>query len=211
MFQFLVYFSVFSAYIPIVCCLIKFKTLNIPLRVLLFYLLCSAINEAIGLKLGGAAYYFILQNVYTILECLSLITIFYILFGTKFSRRIIFVSAIGFIAITITQLVYRGNYLELNYKIIILESCLMMALALAYYFKLIFELLSKIPRTKENYFVFINAGILIYFASTFVFSLFGPYMANCPVHIFTSLWCLNLFGNIVYHTLLTIGIWKHNK
>lgn len=208
LYQILIYSSLGSLLLPLIFCLIKLKTLNPTLRVLFVYLLASATTEVLSFALSGKSSkpYYILQNTFTILECCLLICIYYKEFSSNTSKRIVLFLGAIFILIACILFLLVKAYADPDNILCTLESCLMIALSISFFYKVHKEL--NIPRLTQHYFIHLNSGIIIYFSTSLILFLFLDYFDHCSKAEFQRLWSLHLIANITCNVFFAIGVWK---
>ena len=201
------YCSAFSVLIPVFFCILKYKALNNVLRVLFLYLIIAATAEVIGYSLlikNSQTY--VIQNSFTLLETTLILIIYYLKFERKGVKHIILVFACLFYSLAIYLLFFRGGLYKQDNILNSFESAFFMFLAYLYFYNLANEI--NIENLNEFYFTWINTGILIYFSTGFVMFLFNEYIESFFIQQFYLVYCLYLIVSIVYHIVLSIGIWR---
>lgn len=203
--------SALSILIPIICCLIRIKTLNTILRVLFVYVIICAITEGLNWLFAdmSSSYYSIVQNTFTLVECLLLATIYYIEFTNPFAKKIVLGAIVLYFLISFLVLFIYQSHTKVNNIITIAESCLMISLSVAFFYKVHTEL--NIPKLKEHYFFWLNTAISLYFFTTSIMFAFNGYLENCKLESFQKLYSLHLLMNIIYNSLLAVSVWKARK
>ena len=204
------YASACSILIPLACSAIKFRTLNHVLRVLFIYLVISSLTEflnPIAARISISSYN-ALQNGFTFVEFLLVTTVYFFQLKNSILGKVLISIALLFSCLFLVIFIYGKNYLNADSIVKPIEAAIMIVFAICYYFKVLKELMDKTAIVEDYYFTFINAAILIYFASSFLIFLFAPYLATCPKRIFQFIWILNSIANITYNSILTLGIWK---
>lgn len=203
--------SAMSVLVPILGALVKLRALNVTLRVLFIYVVICAITEVLNFAFSDASIvnYSILQNTFTVIECLLISGIYYNELRSRRSRSLIFLFISVYLVISFFALFIFQSFTELNNIITISEGCFLTGLAVSYFYKLNTEL--NITRLKDHYFFWLNTAVLLYFCTTSVIFLFNTYLENCSVESFQKLYALHLLMNITYNSLLAIAIWKAKK
>lgn len=207
----LYYLSVTSTLIPLVCGLIRFKTLNVGLRVLFIYIVISALTEILSYvfsKINMDGYY-VLQNIFTVLEFSLLATVFYSHFDNKVIGRVISGTILGYLFIASMVLFGFKSFVIPNNITSVIESWILMGLSLLFFFRL--QVNPNIVKLKYYPFFWFNCSILIYFATSLVLFLFDKYLETCGLPMFYALWSLHLFANIIYNSLFAIALWTKQK
>jgi hypothetical protein len=201
------YVSALSVIVPLICCILRLKTLNAELRTLFLYIIVCALTEAISFILAkNNIHTYITHNLFTVLEC-TLITYIYLLkFEIKKARYIITIFYFVFLALSIIIFVLRSGYNRSDNIISTFESCFFITLSFTFFYKEIYEL--NIPRLSEYYFFWLNSAFLIYFSMAFFLFLFSGYLEKYDLSIYYPLYSLYLLTNVAYNILLSLGVWK---
>jgi hypothetical protein len=196
-----------SLAIPLICSLIRFRTLNNELRVLFLYIVVSSVTEVISLQLAlNQLQNYVVQNLFTVVECSLLMYIYFLRFEGILTRRLILVLYSVFIIVAFIFMILLGGLSRADNLISACESCLFIALSWSYFYKLMQE--KNIERLNQFYFAWINAAILIYFSMTFFVFLFNKVIGSLDNSLYRLIYTLHLFTNISFNILLGIGIWK---
>jgi hypothetical protein len=197
-----------SLIIPFTIGVIRFKTLNVMLRVLFSYVIVCSLAEGLSVILASYniyAYYFS-QNVFTLLEYTFLVTIYFLEFKSKKERQVIWAVTLIYV-MSVTYYFIRFDTFTMSTSIpYIIEAFILIGLSVYFLYKTQVEL--TIPSLKDYPFFWVNCAILIYFSTSLILFLCNDYLENCKREQFESLWSLHLIGNIIYNNLLGIAIWK---
>lgn len=225
--------SALSILVPLICCFIKRKTLIRTVRVLFLYFTVSAVHDILSRlfagKFVGAEHYvayitwlntvpikgifaghynnilYAMDNAFTLFECCCLLVIYYFEFKNIHIKRAILVAAIGYILFFI--LLFQMRSFDKPASITcILEAALMFILSLIFFYKLLKKV--DLQMLQDDYFIWINSGILVYFSLALLLFLVDGYLERCPNLIFKALWSFNLLANIAFNLLSARGIWK---
>ena len=199
--------SSISVILPLVCSILKFKTLNTELRVLFLYLILSALAEGLGFVfIKNNIQTYLVYNAFTVLECLLLTFIYFNRFELKSTRTIIVFFNSIFLVLAFYILVIRGKYSMQDSVLSTYEAAFLIALSGGYIIKVMREI--NISRLKEVHFTWINVGILIYFSMAILLFLFYSYIEKRGLKTYNNLYSLHWLTNIGYNVLLATGIWK---
>lgn len=201
------YVSAASVLIPFFVCILNFKTLNASLRVLFLYVLISIGFEAIGLILSkNKIHNYLFQHLFTILECTLIVRIYLFQFETKLHKTLIYSIFSGFLLLSLILLFFKGGFNQGDNVISTFESCFIIVLSCAYLLKTLKEI--TLSKSNNFYFFWLNAGFLLYFSTAFFLFLFDAYLEKLDLPTFYLIYSLHLISNIVYNSLLAIGVWK---
>lgn len=201
------YSSALSIIIPLIACLIKFKTFNVELKVLFFYIIVASIIEGVGFYLWKKNIEtYIVQNVFTFFEFTLILTIYYLLFERRIIRLFIFLCYLVFVFTYVYVMFISGKFSQQDNILNTFEATTFMILAYYYFYKVISEL--QITNLSAYYFTWINTAFLIYFSAGFVMFLFNEYIENLHLQWFYLIYCLYLVTSLGCNLILTIGIWK---
>ncbi len=207
MYRVLTYISFISILIPLISGILKFTNLNRMLRLVFAYIIIGVITEIFSYILAGEylEYYHVLQNTFVVLEYLLFAYIYFIEFNNKYLRGILIFLSLIFISVSIKIFLFSENNQPANFPSVI-EAWILISFSTYFFYKIQSEM--KITRLKGYPFFWFNCAILLYFASSFIVFLFDDYLRNCKKEEFQEIWSLHLVGNILFNSLLAIGIWK---
>ena len=208
MYRILTYSSIISILIPLICCVIKYKTHSTILWVLFTYIIFSTLTEILSLFLPNYSIknYFLSQNIFAVTEFLLISVLYYLEFKIKITQRIILYISIAYICFVLIELGITGKYLQANTIISLIEACILSMFAIYFFFNVQTEL--SIPRLTDYSFFWINCGVAIYFSTSIILFAFDDYISKCGEKEVEQLWGLHLFCNILYNILLSVGVWK---
>ena len=190
------YISAFSILIPIVFAVIRFRTFNLTLKVLFFFLCVSALTETIGYylysnRINNVSVFFI----YTVVEGLFI-------FESKTLKRILRILFVLYILLALFIHLQHISYEMLSG----VESVIILTLCVYYFYTVIAEL--SIPVLTDYYFFWVNSALLFYFGTNLFLSFFENYIRNLGDQPQASLWSIHLISGIIFNLLLALGIWK---
>lgn len=199
--------SSISVILPLVCGILKFKTLNTELRVLFLYIILSALAEGLGfIFIKNNIQTYLVNNIFTVVECSLLTYIYFNRFELKSTRTIISLFNVIFYILVFYVLVLKGRYDLQDSVLSTYEAAFLIALSSGYIIKVMREI--NISRLKEAHFTWINVGILIYFSMAILLFLFYSYIEKRGLKTYNNLYSLHWITNIGYNILLATGIWK---
>ena len=200
-----------SILVPIACCVLRFKAFNNNiLKALFVYLILSLLSEVAGLNLVlNDTRNYLIQQLYTVIECSFITYIYYNIFEQVRVKRLIIGSFLIFVILASYSFILLNGLNKPDYLLSTFESCFVVSLSWGYFYKLMTE--PRKMRFTTNYVFWINSGFLLYFSVGFLLFLFNDYLENCPVSIFYFLWGLNLLSNITCNIFLSIAILKINR
>lgn len=207
-YQYISFISFGVIFIPFVSLIIRFKTLNITLRVLFLYILISIVTEILsryGVTIDITVYNAI-QNCFTILECICFSVIFYLQFTSRAARATVQVLLALFLLFSAFLLIPGSNFLINNMTILVTESLMMIVFGIAYFFKIYTE--DSIQKSDNNFFFWINSGILIYFCASFFLFLFDAHILKLKDEYFSLLQSIHQLANIATTLLFSVAVWK---
>lgn len=206
--EILMYASMLSVFIPLACCIYRIRQLNATLWVLFTYLLFSVFTELGSLirSFKGEDNY-LLRQLFTMVECASLGLIYLLEYRSRPMRFFILFLYAVFALVSWHVLIFSSAYSKQDSILLSIEAGIMLMLSGLYFLKLLRGL--PIKSLKDFYFVWINMAVLFYFSiSLFIFLFLDFYIEKCPEQIAWSLWAIHSFGNMLYHSLMAVGIWK---
>ncbi|MCD6068657.1 MAG: hypothetical protein K0S33_3483 [Bacteroidetes bacterium] len=199
----LTYIAIASIFVPISVALYKRKAFNIQLRALLVYMIVYAIfditNHILTIyRINNCA----LFNIFTCVEFMLLLFIYIqeLQIKQKLSIFLSFVIPLLFIASIEFSFTDPSNITSG------IVAVIMMGFSVFYFLKIFLDL--TIPKLTNYYFFWLNSGVLIYFAAPFILSLFEKHIRDDDSQASFFLWAIQLFTNLIYSTVLTIGVCK---
>lgn len=199
--------SAATVVIPLLLCVSKIKTLQTSVRVLFFYLIICAITECLNSVCTGGQSAGIIQNTFTLSESLLLTWVYFIIFNSQTSRRIIRIIMLGYLLLAAFLFLFVQPYTEANDILTTTEAWIMILMALAFFYKTMTDL--KIPKLTDNYAFWFSVAIISYFSTASIIFLFNQQLTqSLPIESFQRLYIPQLIMNIFYHLLLAICIWK---
>lgn len=203
----LLYLSGLSILLPISAGVIKFKTLDNPSRVLLFYACISATTEVLSfLYSDNEKVYFTIQNSFVFLEFLLLSIVFYLELSSKVWRSIVLVSLVLYFIYSSAFYLNAKTFFVSENLLSIIESVLLICFSVYFFYKIQVDL--NVPKLKNYSFFWLNIGIMLYFSSSFILFLFNDFLTTCSKSDFEELWSLHLLANVTFNTLIAVGIWQ---
>lgn len=193
--------------VPLLLCLYKFKTLPFSVRVLFIYLVVCAITEYLNSIYTSGSAVGIVQNTFTVIECLLLTWIYIKEFYSRHAKLIIIIIQVSYLLIAVFLFAFIQPYTETNDLLTTTEAWIMILLSLAFFYKTSIDL--KIPKLTDNYVFWYNVAIISYFSTASIIFLFNRQLTNnLPVESFQRLYIPQLIMNMCYHVLLAMCIWK---
>ncbi len=209
-FNLLRYLSIFSVLAPILVGVINYRTLNLTLRVLFFYLTFAAITDITSLILS---FYneqnFLIRNLYTFLECTFIVLIYYLKTDKLSYKKLLTYSYCAFLLIAILTMWVNRGFNRLDSVLNATEAFIVVTSGLFYFYFLMSD--RDTSKMKESYFVWINSALIIYFGMVFFLFLFNEYLNKNGMKTYYSFQAFHLVNSIVYNILLAIGICKARR
>lgn len=206
----IIYASIASVLAPLSIGAFKFKTLSYALRVLFVYIIISALTETICLlSMRSSKTVNIIQNIFTLLECVIFLYIFLLEFKARKLQLIITILIPTYTVIGVIFLSING-FFEPNNIITTAESCLMMFFSVLFFGNLNDNI--KTDKPKDYSFFWVNTAILMYFATSFSLFLFSKQLANkASPEGFMYFHSFQRIINIGYNSMLAIALWKSKR
>lgn len=184
--------------IPILISIFKFKAFNKTLKVLFVYLLTILFFE-----LGTWSDY-IPYSAFTLLEYVCIFCMFYFTSHHKWIK--IYFKHITFLFIV-------GSVLEIVFAtedyLLLVEYIFIISFALIFYLELLQNL--NVPKLNEYPFFYFNTAFLIYFCGSFFIFLFSKQVISLDKTMIKVIMLFHSLLNILYLSLITLGIWKVSK
>ena len=203
----LAYAAICSTLLPLILLLVKFKALTLRLKLLGLLLLISFVTDVICLYLAKH-----FQNThplfhfYTVIEDILLGTYYYLSFNSKKKRSaVLFLFILCLCASCINAIIDSGlqniDTLASASKSVVLVFC-----SILLFIEFMHQIDTNLSFNASAY--WLNCGFFLYgalplFCYVFYFSVMNS------VELSFKAWAIYLITDILYHLILSIGIWKH--
>jgi hypothetical protein len=199
--------SIAISIVPLLCLGLTWKRAGTPLRWLFFILLIvELITETSNRILTwNHINNFFVCHIYTVIYSILL----YFIYKNYISS----IKLIGWFRIITLILVLSGvyegfinnGYLKINTMTYLLLCIQSIIYSLVFFYDLINE--ARIKNLKLYSPFWINSGVLFFFGTTFCLTLFEGYILKYNADLLYYTWSVQLIANIVYHLILSRGIW----
>jgi hypothetical protein len=199
--------SIAISIVPLLCLGLTWKRAGTPLRWLFFILLAVELiaelfNRFLSWNHINNSF---IWHIYTVLYSILL----FLIFKNYFSS----IKAIGWFRlmpiIVLISGLFEGlidqGYLEVNTITYLLLCVQSIIYSLVFFYDLINE--ARIKNLKLYSPFWINSGVLFFFGTTFCLTLFEGYILKFNADLLYYTWSVQLIANIVYHLILSRGIW----
>lgn len=204
--------SILSILLPLGACVARYhKYLDDRYVPLTIYLYLTTLIEMIGgvvfawwMMTGEYWNTTALYNFQTIEEFCLLSWLYYNFFRLAYFKQLVKLSNVVFLPMAFWF--YWQNPFEWNSLTMTIESLLLIAFVMIYFYELILQD-SHIGFTTVPMF-WISAGIMLYFAGGFFVFVSSDYIVKSSN---SWLWQINHIVNIPYHILMAVGIWITKK
>ncbi len=207
----LIYLSIASVLVPLLAGLARLKTLSVPLRVLFAYVVICAITELVshwGSKHHEASVH-VVQNVFTLAECLIFLFLFFSAIRVKLVRVLITVAGAGYLILFIVAM-SGSNWLKPNIVTTTAEALLMILFSIVFFFHASGE--NQVLTWTSDPMFWVSLAVFLYFATAFSLFLFGPQLANPEFpESFMIFHSLQRVVNIAYNLMLATALWRSNR
>lgn len=202
-FFFLASISIFSTLLRPLCAIFFIRAFNTQLKALFIYMVIACLSEIMGFL----APYFTQSNeiVYDLFTLFEFIILVYVLLKELKPAKIetwLLAIYLSFISLWCYEFFFTTNTL-ISYSI---EALVIISLSVYYFYKVFMDM--EIVKLTKHYFFWINSGFLIYFTATFFVMLFEEFIREGSQEMTHFLWVIQLISNIIFSTLLIIGICK---
>ncbi|MEP0263813.1 hypothetical protein [Dokdonia sp.] len=192
--------------VPLIVACWRFKYLSRTLRLLSGLLVISALISIVARYLWSIKENNLyLLHYYTVIEFCGWAVIFYLLFESKFMKRIVFWIGIVFVLFAIVNSIFWEGLETFNTNSRSVESILLSFFSIAYYVKIFKE--KRVYRLECSASFWINAAVLIYFSSAFLLFGFSNLLLNLSSYKIREVWGIHGIFLIVHYVLITVGIW----
>ncbi|MFA8299685.1 MAG: hypothetical protein ACEPOV_05960 [Hyphomicrobiales bacterium] len=197
------------AHIPVFFALL-FSIIRIPrlskgARFLFLYLLITSIIELLAGFLNNKGQSNLpLLHVYVPLEFFTLGMLYLYYLKGSIKSRYIAILIIGFITYSIINSIFFSDLYSFNNIARGIENILLLLLTLIYYAKVLFEM--KIKKLEKEPMIWINTGILFYFASNLFVFIFSNVALSYSEQLNLAIWTFHAVFNWILYILISIGL-----
>lgn len=197
--------SIYSVIIPIFLSILKIKTLNKSLWVLVFYLIvCFLVDQLSLLLINSKNRANILSNSFTLIEYILISSIYYSNFSSRKSKLSIIIISSVFIFFSLLVFFVKGYYF-VDTIVSPAESALITIFA--GFYLTIFLINTDVTKPLRYYFYWINLAFFLYFSASTILFLSSDFLSRCTTKTFFLIWGIHLILNIIKNIFLSIGIW----
>ncbi|MET3978842.1 membrane-associated HD superfamily phosphohydrolase [Mucilaginibacter sp. UYP25] len=203
-------FNIYASYIvpptvliPIVFALLNFTQLTTPLKIIVWYLIFSGLFNLLSLVLISMHHTTTwMMHLYGIIEFIAH-SLFYSMFFSKEKRKLFTGLIFGFTILCIVNYFFIQNKIEFNTYTRPLGAIIIIV------YSLLFILKNQNDEESwgDNIYNWINAGILLYFASCLFMFIFSNYLLASP-DISRLVWAIHDTVLIFEYLLFAVGFYK---
>lgn len=201
----MMYASIASGFIPLVCSIARYRHLKSFLWVLFGYSVLSLITETVATILAHFHHpTYLVHHCFTVLECSTFVYLYLNKFDAPTSKKIILLLYLLFLLIAFIVLIVQSGFNRSDIVVSSLSAVFLVCLAAAYFYNAANDETHK--RMTDDYFFWISTAVMLYFCMAFLFFLFTDYIEKRGIR--TVYYSLQWVVNIMYNVLLGVGIWK---
>jgi hypothetical protein len=190
--------------LPVLVGLFAYKQLSTGLRLLILLFVVYFVNDSYSLWL--AIYRkstFAVQNIQPIWEVAFVVAIYLTYFQSLLSKQLVKYGVV--ICITVIAFTFQTDSISPVGSVV--HKLFIVALLLMYLNEILQE--ARVRNILVYSMFWVSAGLLIYLAGTFFFSLFSTYLYDDDTsnRVFDPFWNLNQMLYILFSLLASIGLW----
>lgn len=185
---------------------------SLELKVISWYIFVSVVVQFLSQYLSAQN----INNLYLLHVFVPLsfiiLSIFYQKIFAQFIHRNVLWSILGvFVIFSLINSIYWQDIKTFNSYALSLESVLLVIYSLSLFALFLNESVQKEKKTLLASLLWINAGILVYYASGLLIFYFGDLLMHISKVRFRISWSFHSFIYIVQFTCISIGLWKSLK
>ncbi|MDB4926662.1 hypothetical protein [Mucilaginibacter sp.] len=203
------YFLSGSILIPIIIALFNYKLLGMPLKVILYFLVFSAVLQTVNMILSSQYIpNLFVFHFYAIFE-FAFVSWFYSLQFKGLINKLIPPMVLTFAVLCVINFFYIQKKLEFNTYTRSLEAVIIIGYCVMFF--------NKQMQTNSKYkwgslsLNWINTGLLIFYSCSFFIFMFSNYLLNANKHIITVVWSTYDTIIILENILFAIAFYKCRK
>lgn len=199
------YLSMFSIAVPALVGLLFFGQLGAIQKGIFGIVLLSVITEIAAEYLSyGGGYQHLVYHIFTILECTMLIYIFALAIKPFFSNTFFSLLWFFFFLFALADLLWLSSIEQFNSYSTVLESLVVIFLAVSFFYKTLSEL--KVKHLGREPVIWLSIGVLLYFSSSLFIFLFTNYIDASNTTLFI-IWGIHAIFSILLNVFYTIALW----
>ncbi|MES2267372.1 MAG: hypothetical protein V4520_11455 [Bacteroidota bacterium] len=203
-------FNIYAIYIvpptvliPIVFALLNFNKLTTPLKLIFWYLVFSGLFNLVAILLIYKHHTTTwMLHVYAIIEFICH-SVFYSTFFSKKKWRVFLVLMISFTTLCIVNFFFIQNKIEFNTYTRPIGAIIIIIYSLLF----ILKQQNEEQKWGDNIYNWVNAGILLYFASCLFMFIFSNYLLASP-DVSRTVWAIHDTVLIFEYLLIAVGFYK---
>lgn len=177
--------------------------------ILFFYTFCGTLNDISGafmhlpVKVSRR-----ISNIFSCIEFSSFLLIYYWIWKKDTKYKIMFITlCLLFSATFLFSITYMGLFSKSNHVVNTFICITFSFLSVLYFFQLLDNF--EMPRLSDNYLLWLNTAIMIFFFGTLFLSIFrNQIMDKNSSEVIHNLWNLYNVFNISFNILLGIIVYK---
>ncbi|MDB5242339.1 MAG: hypothetical protein JWP57_2964 [Spirosoma sp.] len=190
--------------LPVLVGLFSYKQLSQGLRLLILLFVAYFVNDSFSLWLSiYKKSTFTIQNIQPLWEIALAVTIYLTYFESSLSKRLVKYGVV--ICITVITFSIRTDSISPVGSVV--EKLFIVIIILMYLNEILRE--ARVRNILAYSMFWVSAGLLIYLAGTFFFSLFSAYLYDDSTSnsVFDPFWNLNQLLYILFSLLASMGLW----
>jgi hypothetical protein len=182
------------------------------LKVISWYVFVSVIVQFLSQYLAAQK----INNLYLLHIFVPVSFVFFSVFYQKvfehfIHRNVLWCILVVFVCLSTFNSVYWQDISSFNSYTLSLESALLIIYSLSLFALFLNESVRKEKKTVLASLLWINAGILMYYASGLLIFYFGDLLMHISKVRFRISWLFHSFIYVVQFTCISIGLWKYQK
>lgn len=189
----------------------RYSKLSEALKPITYYVFLSVVTEMVVLLYSrNKKNNLSLLHFYTLAEFFILYRFFLIALRGFIPAKLIHAVAVSYLILCGLNSVFIQKLDQYNSNARGVGAFLIILGALALFYRIISEM--KVLRLGQYPLFWINAGLLIYFSSSFFLFIMSNYILhlnNNTLNVY--IWIVHSVLNVILYTMISIGLWMHNS
>ena len=194
--------------IPIFIGAFTFRRLNLPLKLIFYYVIFNTIITIVTRILAAySTNNLMFINFFNIVEIFLITYVFSLIINNKKVKLIIRISYIFFLLIIVYTFFFYQNINEYAYHLKLFESFFFIYFGATY----LFNAIKKEKDIINDSFALFSIAVLMYFITTFL--VFGSfkYLAKMEPSLGIKVWTFNSFFNQIFFFIIEMAFYKQAK
>lgn len=196
-----------SIIIPIIPAVVRYNELSSKLKIISWYLFAGAVTSIVNNVLAyGHVNNMLISHIYTLVEFILLILFYKKIPGEK-NKKAYNLLITFFSVLVVMNAAFLESIFTYNSYTKSIEAIVIMFLSVRY-FKQNLDKAGTTAVKGDNYIIYINSGLLVYFAGSFLLFIIQNLTVS-SLSFGLVMWTIHATFLLVLYILIAIALWKY--